>query len=80
MIRKFQTENEQTARTRSRLHVLARTVAPVTCIVVTRVKSVVRMRVGSDQIVELSMDGLFLLRFRKFQLFYLATIINREMS
>ena len=35
------------------------TVALVTCIVVTRVKPVVRMRVGSGQIVELSMVCLF---------------------
>ena len=32
------------------------TVAPVTCIVVTRVKPVVRMRVGFGQTVELSSD------------------------
>ena len=32
-------------------------VAPVTCCVVTRVKTVMRMRVGSGQTVELSSGG-----------------------
>ena len=39
------------------------TVVPVTCIVVTRVKQVVRMRVGSGPTVQLSLGGLSLLRF-----------------
>ena len=38
-------------------------VAPVTCIVVTRVKSIVRMRVGSVQTVELSSGGLRFLQY-----------------
>ena len=38
-------------------------VAPVTCIVVTRVKAVVRMRVGSGQTMELSSDGFWFLPF-----------------
>ena len=39
------------------------TVAPVTCIVVTWVTPVVRMRVGSGQTVELSSGGLSFLPF-----------------
>ena len=39
------------------------TVALVTCIVVTRVKSIVRMRAGSFQAVELNAEGFY---FKKF--------------
>ena len=46
------------------------TVAFLTCIVVTRVKQVVRMRVGSGQTVELSTAGLF------FQKFYIGEKVN----
>ena len=38
-------------------------VAPATCIVVTQMKPVVRMRLGSGQTVELSMGGLLILRY-----------------
>ena len=38
------------------------TVVVVICIVVTRVKPVARMRVGSSQAVELSADGFFFLK------------------
>ena len=39
------------------------TVAPVTCIAVTRVKPIVRLCVGFGQTVELSASGLFTFRF-----------------
>ena len=39
------------------------TVTPVNCIVVTRVKAVVRLHVGSGKAVELSSGGLCVLQF-----------------
>ena len=61
-------EKKKTLLVAEKLRVLTRmkplsTVAPVTCIVVTRVKLVVRMRVGSGQIVGFHLVGLCFLPF-----------------